>query len=77
MPTINYMSTELNQREQFERYLMQKTQELSQCIEEKYERGKREHQQSILDINVLQEMEEELIDLFVYFQLLKFKMKQL
>lgn len=71
------MSTGPDQREQFERFLMQNAQELSQRIEEKYERGKREHQQSILDINVLQEIEEELIDLFVYLQLLKFKMKQL
>lgn len=71
------MSTGPDQREQFERYLMQNAQDLSQRIEEKYERGKREHQQSILDINVLQEIEEELIDLFVYLQLLKFKMKQL
>ncbi len=63
------------ERTEFENYLQEQTTMLLHKISKKYEKGKREHAQSILNIDVLSEIEGEIIDFYIYIQLLKFQLK--
>lgn len=67
--------TDADSRELFEQNLTTSTQNLQTRILEKYKKGKTEHNSPLNSINAINEMEAEIIDLFVYLQILKHKLR--